>query len=117
MGLPSHLPISAHVAPCWCTRIFFLCLMHPIGPELPISAHVAFARMCRQLYVLCASHALVQATVGVGTVLNVYIGVAYTRGGVTLRTQCSGVPAYQSTRFTKVRFLSKQKQTGSCHTT
>ena len=36
--------------------------------------------MCRQLYVLRASHALVQATVGVGTVIIVYIGVAYTRG-------------------------------------
>ena len=55
--------------------------MHPIGPELPISAHVACARVCRQLYVLCASHALVQATVGVGTVIIVYIGVAYTAGG------------------------------------
>ena len=55
--------------------------MHPIGPELPISAHLACARVCRQLYVLCASHALVQATVGVGTVITVYIGVAYTRGG------------------------------------
>ena len=55
--------------------------MHPIGPELPISAHVACARVCRQLYVLRASHALVQATVGVGTVIIVYIGVAYTKGG------------------------------------
>ena len=55
--------------------------MHPIGPELPISAHVACARVCRQLYVLLASHALVQATVGVGTVIIVYIGVAYTKGG------------------------------------
>ena len=54
--------------------------MHPIGPELPISAHVACARVCQQLYVLCASHALVQATVGVGTVIIVYIGVAYTKG-------------------------------------
>ena len=82
MGLSSHLPISAHVAPCWCTRnFFFFSLMHPIGPELPISAHVACAHVCRQLYVLCASHARVQATVGVGTVIIVYIGVAYTRGG------------------------------------
>ena len=55
--------------------------MHPIGPELSISAHMACARVCRQLYVLRASHALVQATVGVGTVILVYIGVAYTRGG------------------------------------
>ena len=55
--------------------------MHPIGPELPISAHVACARVCRQLYVLRASHALVQATVGVWTVIIVYIGVAYTGGG------------------------------------
>ena len=54
--------------------------MHSICPELPISAHVACARVCRQLYVLRASHALVQATVGVGTVIFVYIGVAYTRG-------------------------------------
>ena len=37
--------------------------------------------MCQQLDVLCASHALVQATVGVGTVIIVYIGVAYTGGG------------------------------------
>ena len=58
-------------------------MMHPIGPELPISAHVACARVCWQLYVLRASHALVQATVGVGTVIIVYIGVAYTRGGDT----------------------------------
>ena len=81
MGLSSHLPIPAHVAPCWCTRIFFFSLMHPIGPELPISAHVACARVCRQLYVLRASHALVQATVDVGTVIIAYIGVAYRRGG------------------------------------
>ena len=81
MGLSSHLPISAHVAPCWCMKNFFFNLMHPIGPELPISAHVACAPVCRQLYVLCASHALVQATVGGGTVIFVYIGVAYTRGG------------------------------------
>jgi hypothetical protein len=46
-----------------------------------MSAHVACARVCRQLYVLRASHALVQATVGAGTVVIVYIGVAYTRGG------------------------------------
>ena len=75
MGLSSHLPISAHVAPCWCTRNCHFSLMHPIGPELPLSVHVACARVCRQLYVLCASHALVQATVGVGTVIVVYIGV------------------------------------------
>ena len=31
---------------------------------------------------LRASHALAQATVGAGTVIKVYIGVAYTRGGV-----------------------------------
>ena len=81
MGLSSHLPISAHVAPCWCTRnLFFFCLMHPIGPGLPISAHVACAHVCRQMYVLRASQALVQATVGVGTVIIVYIGIAYTRG-------------------------------------
>ena len=43
--------------------------MHPIGPELPISAHVACARVCQQLYVLRASHALVQATVGVGAIM------------------------------------------------
>ena len=55
--------------------------MHPIGPELPISAHVALARVCQQLYVLRASYALVQATIGVGTAIIVYMGVAYTRGG------------------------------------
>ena len=58
--------------------------MHPICPELPLSAHVACARVCRQLYVLCASLALVQATVGVGTVIIVYNGVAYTGGGGTM---------------------------------
>ena len=82
MGLSAHLLISAHVAPCWCTRNFFLfSLMHFIGPELPVSAHVACARVRWQLYVLRASHALVQATVGVGTVIIVYMGVAYTGGG------------------------------------
>ena len=60
---------------------FFFSLVHPICFELPISAHVACACVCRRLYVLRASHALVQATVGVGTVLVVYIGVAYTKGG------------------------------------
>ena len=60
--------------------------MHPIGPELPISAHVF-----RQLNVLHASHTLVQATVGVGTVIIVYIGVAYTRGGgVQCMDACCG---------------------------
>ena len=87
MGLSSHLPFSAHVAPCWCTRIYFSSLMHPIGPELSILAHVACARVCRQLYVLRASHALVQATVGVGTVIIVSIGVAYTGGGGGLKKQ------------------------------
>ena len=52
-----------------------------MGPEVPMSAHAACAGACRQLYVLRASHALVQATVGVGTVIIVYIGVAYTTGG------------------------------------
>ena len=66
--------------PAGAPGFFFFSLMHPIGPELPISAHLACARVCRQLYVLCASHALVQATVGVGTVIIVYIGVAFTRG-------------------------------------
>ena len=61
-------------------EFFFLSLMHPIGPELPISAHVACARVCRQLYVLRAGRAFVQATVGVGTVIIVYICLAYTRG-------------------------------------
>ena len=60
---------------------FLLSPMHPTGPELPISAHVACARVCRQLYVLRASHTVVQATVGVGTVIIVYIGVAYTGEG------------------------------------
>ena len=59
---------------------FFFSLMHPIGSELPISAHVACSRVCQQLYVLRARHAFVQATVGVGTLIIVYIGVAYTRG-------------------------------------
>ena len=82
MGLSSHLPISAHVAPLPVHQEFFcFSLMHPIGPELPISVHVACARVCWQLYVLRASHALVQATVGVGTVMIVYIGVAYTKWG------------------------------------
>jgi hypothetical protein len=60
---------------------FFLSLMHPVGPELPISAPVACARVCRLLYVLRASHARVQATVGLGTVKIVYVGVDYTRVG------------------------------------
>ena len=51
--------------------------MHPIDPELPVQ-HMWPAHVC----VLRASHALVQATVGVGTVIIVYIGVAYTGGGV-----------------------------------
>ena len=55
--------------------------MHPIGPELPISGHVACARVCRQLYVLGAGRTLVQAPLGIGTVIIVYIGVAYTKGG------------------------------------
>jgi len=68
--------------PAGAPGIFFFSLMHPIGPELPISAHVACARVCRQLYVLRASHALVQATVGVGTVLIWDFCIAFTgRGG------------------------------------
>ena len=43
--------------------------------------HMLTTCVCRQLYVLRASHALVQATVGVGTIIIVYIGVAYTGGG------------------------------------
>ena len=50
--------------PAGAPGFFFFSLMHLIGPELPISAHVACARVCRQLYVLRTSHALVQATVG-----------------------------------------------------
>ena len=67
--------------------------MHPIGPELPISAHVACARVCRQLYVLRASHALVQATIDVGTVIIVYIGVAYTKGGGNCQASLNGTLA------------------------
>ena len=52
--------------------------MHPIGPEFQ---HMWPAHVRRKLYVLRACHALVQATVGVETVMIVYIGVAYTRGG------------------------------------
>ena len=37
-------------------------------------------------YVLRADHALVQATIDVGTVVIVYIGVAYTKGGGLLDT-------------------------------
>ena len=48
--------------------------------EVKVHSYHARARVCRQLYVLRASHALVQATVGVGTVIKVYVGVAYTRG-------------------------------------
>ena len=87
MCLSSHLPISAHVAPCWCTRNYCFSLMHPIGLELPISVHVACAGVCRQLYVLRASHALVKATVGVGTVIIVYIGVGYTGGTLARRAR------------------------------
>ena len=73
---------------------FFLSLMHPIGHELPISAHVACTCVCQQLYLLYASHALVQATVGVGTVKVVYIGVAYTRGGGWVLVGFGRLPAF-----------------------
>ena len=73
MGLPSHLPISAHAA--LHQEFFYFILMHPIGPELPISAHVASARVCRQLYVWRASHALVQATVGAGARVGRLLGL------------------------------------------
>ena len=78
-----HICQFQHMWPPACAPgiFFFLSLMHSICLELPISAHVACARVCWELYVLRASHALVQATVGVGTVKTVYIGVAYTRGG------------------------------------
>ena len=43
------------------------------------------ARTCVSAVVCVGgSHALVQATVGIGTVITVYIGVAYTRGGGVL---------------------------------
>ena len=50
--------------------------------------------VCRLLYVLRASHALVEATVGVGTVIIVYIGVAYTRGRVETDIQDYSVVVY-----------------------
>ena len=102
MGLSSSLPISVHVAPRWCTRNFFFSLMHPIGPELPISAHVACVRVCRQLYVLRAGHTLVQATVGVGTVIIVYIGVAYTRGGDALQNVLNDDDMYSQERAWRI---------------
>ena len=49
--------------------------------EVKVHSYHAHAHVCGQPYVLCASHALVQATVSVGTVIIVYIGVSYTRGG------------------------------------
>ena len=49
--------------------------------EVKVHSYHARARVCRQLYVLRASHALVQATAGVGTVIIVCIEVAYTGGG------------------------------------
>ena len=61
----------------------FLCLhafgnMGGDGGALILCAR---SRVCQWLYVLLASYAHVQATVGVGTVLIWYFGVAYTRGG------------------------------------
>ena len=70
--------------------------MHRIGPESPHSAHVACARVCRQLCVLRASHALVQATVGVGTV---YIGVAYTGEGGQIQRFCFIVSQFNTFDF------------------
>ena len=111
MGLSSYLPISAHVAPMLVHQeFFFFSLMHPIGPELPISAHVACVRVCRQLHVLRASHTLVQATVSVGTVIIVYIGVAYTKWGGTC-----GHTTFNAGSPRACMFLDKKKgQAGGC---
>jgi hypothetical protein len=57
------------------------CMLLEMWVEVKVHSYHARARVCRQLYVLRASHALVQATVGVGTVIMVYIGVAITNGG------------------------------------
>ena len=61
----------------------FLCLhaLGNVGGGQGALIPCACARVCWYLYVLRASYALVQATVGVGTVIIPYIGVAYTRGG------------------------------------
>ena len=57
-------------------------LLHPMGPELPIfNFSTCGLRMCVQLYVLRATHALVQATVGVGTVIIVLHWHSLYKGG------------------------------------
>ena len=58
----------------------------PLGTWVEIEVHSYYALIyvcvggCMCLYVSRASYAHVQATVGVGTVLIWYFGVAYTRG-------------------------------------
>ena len=90
--------------PACAPGIFFSRLMHPIGPELPNSAHVACAHVRRQLYVLCASHALVQATVGVGT-----------GGGGTLKqTVCSRAPKKRPRRTPTA--IATHLDNGGCRT-
>ena len=62
-------------------RLSCVCMLLEMWVEVKVHSYYARAHVCRQLYVLRASHALVQATVGVGTVLIVYLGVANTGGG------------------------------------
>ena len=62
-------------------RLSCVCILLEMWVEVKVHSYHARARVCRQLYVLHASYALVQATVGVGAVIIAYIGLAHTRGG------------------------------------
>ena len=79
---------SEETSPPWCEpeifmfpRLSCVCIHLEMWAEVKVHSYHAHARLCRLSYVLRASYALVQATVGVGTVIIPYIGVAYTRGG------------------------------------
>ena len=56
-------------------RLSCVCMLLEMWVEVKVHSYHACARVCRQLYVLRTSHALVnvQATVGIGTVIFVYI--------------------------------------------
>ena len=72
--------------------------------------------VCRLLYVLCASHALVQATVGVGTVIIVYVGAGYTKGGggTLKQTVCSRAPKKRPRRTPTA--IATHLDNGGCRT-
>ena len=73
-------------------RLSCVCMHLEMWAEVKVHSYHAHAHVCASSCMCCAQATPLQATVGVGTVIIPYIGVAYTRGGsgTSIRTNRRG---------------------------